>query len=60
MSYFAKQRLFYYKNFKLDLWGIVRNTLQYKIDKTNYNVKDVFKNAKYNSRIGSIPLYNYK
>ena len=36
MAFFAKQKLLYYKRFKVDIWGIFMNTLQCKIDKTNY------------------------
>jgi hypothetical protein len=36
MAFFAKQKLLYYKRFKVDIWGIFINTLQYRIDKTNY------------------------
>jgi hypothetical protein len=43
MSFFAKQRILFYKRFKLDIWGIFKNTLQWKIDRSNYysqNLRD--------------------
>jgi len=41
MTFFAKQRLFYYKRYKLDIWGIFKNTLQGDISRPNYFVKSV-------------------
>jgi len=38
MSYLAKQKLFYYKRYKLDIWGLFRNTLQTIHDKTVYRL----------------------
>jgi ribosomal protein S4 len=36
MSYLAKQKLSYYKKYKLDIWGLFRNTLQTLQDNTIY------------------------
>ena len=36
MSYLAKQKLIYYKRYKLDIWGLFRNTLQTLQDNTVY------------------------
>lgn len=36
MSYLAKQKLVYYKRYKLDIWGLFRNTLQTLQDNTVY------------------------
>lgn len=36
MSYLAKQKLSYYKKYKLDIWGLFRNTLQTLQDNTVY------------------------
>lgn len=36
MSYLASQKLIYYKRYKLDIWGLFRNTLQTLQDKTVY------------------------
>ena len=46
MSYFAKKRLSYYKDYKSDIWGLIRNNLQHKIDKTSYNISNLFLEAK--------------
>jgi len=35
MAFHAKQRILYYKRFKVDIWGIFKNTLQLKKDKYN-------------------------
>ena len=60
MSFFAKKKLSYYKNFQLDIWGIIKNNLQYKIDKTNYYHENLFGDAKYNQMIGKSYKKNYK
>lgn len=36
MSYLAKQKLIYYRRYKLDIWGLFRNTLQTLQDNTVY------------------------
>jgi hypothetical protein len=36
MSQLVKQRFLYYKKYKLDIWGVVKNTLQGVIDNTVY------------------------
>ena len=36
MSYLAKQKLSYYKKYKLDIWGLFKNTLQTLQDNTVY------------------------
>src|ERR1700712_1166280 len=38
MSYLAKQKLSYYRRYKLDIWGLFRNTLQTMQDKTVYRL----------------------
>ena len=60
MSYFAKKRLYYYKNLKIDIWGLVRNNLQYKIDRTNYNYNNIFYDAKWTERQSFIKKIYYK
>jgi hypothetical protein len=37
MSYIAKQKLSYYKKYKVDIWGFFKNTLQVLFDNTVYN-----------------------
>jgi hypothetical protein len=60
MSFFAKKRLYYYKNLKMDIWGLVRNNLQYKIDKTSYNCDNIFYEAKITERQSFIKKLYYK
>jgi len=60
LSYFAKKRLYYYKNLKLDIWGLVRNNLQYKIDRTNYNYNNIFYDAKWTQKQSFIKRIYYK
>lgn len=43
MSFLAKQRLSYYKKYKLDIWGFLHNTLQVLEDNTLYKVHNIFK-----------------
>lgn len=50
MSYLAKQKLIYYKKYKIDIWGFVRNTLQVLHDNTIYNL---FSIAKYQKKLES-------
>lgn len=57
MSFFAKQRILFYKRFKLDIWGIFKNTLQWKIDRSNYysnflriKLINTFKSITYNKK----------
>jgi ribosomal protein S4 len=38
MSYLAKQKLFYYKKYKLDIWGLFKNSLQMLHDNTVYKL----------------------
>lgn len=38
MSYLAKQKLYYYKKYKVDIWSFFANTLQVIHDNTIYNV----------------------
>lgn len=42
MSYLAKQRLSYYKKYKIDIWGFVHNTLQVLEDNTFYKRPKTF------------------
>jgi hypothetical protein len=42
MSYLAKQKLSYYKKYKLDIWGLFRNTLQMLQDNTVYRFPNGF------------------
>jgi len=60
LSYFAKKRLFYYKHLKIDIWGLVRNNLQYKIDRVSYNCNNIFYEAKLTERQGFIKRSYYK
>jgi hypothetical protein len=60
LSYFAKKRLFYYKHLKIDIWGLVRNNLQYKIDRVSYNCNNIFYEAKLTERQGFIKWSYYK
>ena len=60
MSYFAKKRLSYYKEYKSDIWGIVRNNLQFKWDRTNYNINNIFLEARKASRQAVFPKRFYK
>ena len=60
MSYFAKKRLYYYKHLKLDVWGIIKNNLQYKIDKVSYNYNNIFYEAKLTERQGFLKKMYYK
>lgn len=46
MSYLAKQRLFYYKKYKTDIWGFLHNTLQVLHDDTIYKVHKTYKYQK--------------
>lgn len=39
MAYHAKQRILYYKRFKMDIWGILKNTLQFLKRKPNYYLR---------------------
>jgi hypothetical protein len=60
MSYFAKKRLSYYKDYKSDIWGLIRNNLQYKIDRTSYNINNIFFEAKRAFRQGFLKKRYYK
>lgn len=60
MSYFAKKRLLYYKVYKVDIWGLVRNNLQYKIDRTSYDHNNIFYEAKLLERLSLTRKDNYK
>jgi hypothetical protein len=43
MAYLAKQRMFYYKKYKIDIWNVFKNTLQLKDDFTFYlNKKRIY------------------
>lgn len=46
MSYIAKQKLFYYKKYKIDIWGFLGNTLQVLNDNTVYKVYTTYKYKK--------------
>jgi hypothetical protein len=46
MSYLAKQKLIYYKKFKIDIWGLFKNTLQVLHDNTIYNCYNLLFNIK--------------
>ena len=43
MAFLAKQRVFYYKKYKIDIWNAFKNTLQVTCDETYYNLKNSFK-----------------
>lgn len=60
MSFFAKKRLSYYKDYKSDIWGLVRNNLQYKIDRTSYNINNFFFEAKRAFRQSFIKKHYYR
>jgi hypothetical protein len=60
LSYLAKKRLFYYKHLKIDIWGLVRNNLQYKVDRAPYNVSNLFYEAKLTGRLGLLKKPYYK
>ena len=60
MSYFAKTRLSYYKDYKSDIWGLVRNNLQLKFDKTSYNIINLFSEGKHVIRQSLIKKSRYK
>ena len=44
----------------MDIWGLVRNNLQYKIDRTNYNCNNIFYDAKLTERQSFIKKSHYK
>lgn len=47
MSYLAKQKLMYYKKYKIDIWGFIKNTLQIVLhDNTFYRVYEANKDLK--------------
>jgi len=57
MSFFIKQKLYIYKKYKLDIWGVVRNSFTIKEQWKNFNYKkllnryQMYKKARiYNSR----------
>lgn len=60
MSYFAKRRIIHYKNYKIDIWGVLRNNLQSKKDRTSYNCDGLFYEAKLAERQGFIKKSYYK
>lgn len=43
MAFLAKQRVFYYKKYKIDIWNVFKNTLQVTCDETFYNLKKSLK-----------------
>jgi hypothetical protein len=38
VAFFAKQRLIYYRKFKIDIWGFMKNTKQVQRDYTYYYI----------------------
>lgn len=42
MAFLAKQRVFYYKKYKIDIWNVFKNTLEVKSDETFYHFKKSF------------------
>lgn len=46
MSYLAKQKLYYYKKYKVDIWGFLHNTLQVLHDNTLYKVHKTYRYTK--------------
>lgn len=60
MSFFAKKKLSYYKDYKSDIWGLVRNSLQNKIDRTLYNIGDILEEARYTKRQGFFKRQYYR
>jgi ribosomal protein S4 len=60
MAFFAKQKLLYYKRFKMDIWSIFINTLQWKIDKTNYYCKRLERSLYYFKNRQDPLTINYK
>jgi ribosomal protein S4 len=60
MSYFAKKKLLYYKVYKADIWGLIRNNLQYKVDRVNYDQNNIFFEAKLLKKLSFINAENYK
>jgi len=60
MSYFAKKQLLYYKVYKVDIWGLVRNNLQFKIDRTSYDQNNIFYEAKLLERFSFTSKESYK
>jgi len=59
MSYFAKQRILYYKKFKIDIWGIFKNTLQWKKDRSNYFCSYLRSSRSYFSNLTKIKAKDY-
>ena len=47
MSYLAKQKLIYYKKYKVDIWGYFKNTLQVLFDNTIYNAYKLNKHYRF-------------
>lgn len=47
MAYLVKQKLYYYKKYKVDIWGFLHNTLQVLHDNTLYKVYKTYKYQKY-------------
>lgn len=60
MSYFAKKKLLYYKVYKADIWGLVRNNLQYKIDRISYDRNNIFYEAKLLSKLSFVSKESYR
>jgi hypothetical protein len=58
MSFFAKQRIFYYKKYKIDIWNAFKNTLQSKHDNTIYNIRNGYK--KHHKLKKNLKYFNYQ
>ena len=60
MSFFAKQRILYYKRFKVDIWGIFKNSLQWREDKSNYYcsyLRSKYGSVKFLSQVKTLDYY---
>ena len=60
MSYFAKQRLLYYKRFKIDIWGMFKNSLQWRKDRSNYFCNNLKGRNFFFKRLNWIKTKDYK
>jgi len=60
MAYHAKQRILYYKRFKVDIWGIFKNSLQWRKDRSNYFISDYSYKVSYFKNLNKIKTKQYK
>lgn len=60
MSFIAKQKLVYYKRYKVDIWGFLHNTLQALLDFTKYHCQNLTFKIKLLKNINAKKKYEIK